>query len=106
MKPSNGTYTHQGEKLCLVILKYIHQYRGYDLDRRTQACKNERMHINRCAVVETMSRTIKNQRIDSPESRLEGNGLEVFTLFCSNLLKAFKIQNNLIIRQYYVQAYF
>ena len=26
-----------------------------------------------------------NQRTDSPESRLEGNGLEVFTLFCSNL---------------------
>ena len=35
-----------------------------------------------------------NQRTDSPESRLKGNGLEVFTLFCSNLLKAFKIQNN------------
>ena len=48
----------------------------------------------------------KNQRTDSPESRLEGNGLEVFTLFCSNLLKAFKIQNNLTIRQYYMQAYF
>ena len=47
-----------------------------------------------------------NQRTDSPESRLEGNGLEVFTLFCSNLLKAFKIQNNLTIRQYYMQAYF
>ena len=39
-------------------------------------------------------------------ARLEGNGLEVFTLFCSNLLKAFKIQNNLTIRQYYMQAYF
>ena len=26
----------------------------------------------------------RNQRTDSPESRLEGNGLEVFTLFCSN----------------------
>ena len=48
----------------------------------------------------------KNQKTDSPESRLVGNGLEVFTLFCSNLLKAFKIQNNLIIRQYYMQAYF
>ena len=48
----------------------------------------------------------KNQRTNSPESRLEGNGLEVFTLFCSNLLKAFKIQNNLTIRQYYMQAYF
>ena len=48
----------------------------------------------------------QNQRTDSPESRLEGNGLEVFTLFCSNILKAFKIQNNLIIRQYYMQAYF
>ena len=48
----------------------------------------------------------RNQRTDSPESRLEGNGLEVFTLFCSNLLKAFKIQNNLTIRQYYMQAYF
>ena len=49
---------------------------------------------------------VLNQRTDSPESRLEGNGLEVFTLFCSNLLKAFKIQNNLTIRQYYMQAYF
>ena len=49
---------------------------------------------------------INNQRTDSPESRLEGNGLEVFTLFCSNLSKAFKIQNNLTIRQYYMQAYF
>ena len=49
---------------------------------------------------------INNQRTDSPESRLEGNGLEVFTHFCSNLLKAFKIQNNLTIRQYYMQAYF
>ena len=48
----------------------------------------------------------KNQRTDSPESRLEGNGLEVFTLFCSNLSKAFKIQNNLTTRQYYMQAYF
>ena len=47
---------------------------------------------------------IHNQRTDSPESRLEGNGSEVFTLFCSNLLKAFKIQNNLTIRQYYMQA--
>ena len=47
-----------------------------------------------------------NQRTDSPESRLVGNGLEVFTFFCSNLLKAFKIQNNLTIRQYYMQAYF
>ena len=47
-----------------------------------------------------------NQRTDSPESRLECNGLEVFTLFLSNLLKAFKIQNNLTIRQYYMQAYF
>ena len=47
-----------------------------------------------------------NQRTDSPESHLEGNGLEVFTIFCSNLLKAFKIQNNLTIRQYYMQAYF
>ena len=47
-----------------------------------------------------------DQRTNSPESRLEGNGLEVFTLFCSNLLKAFKIQNNLTIRQYYMQAYF
>ena len=46
------------------------------------------------------------QRTDSPESRLEGNGLEVFTLFWSNLLKAFKIQNNLTIRQYYMQEYF
>ena len=41
-----------------------------------------------------------NQRTDSPESCLEANGLKVFTLFCSNLLKAFKIQNNLTIRQY------
>ena len=49
---------------------------------------------------------INNQRTDSPESRLGDNGLEVFTLFCSNLLKAFKIQNNLTIRQYYMQAYF
>ena len=48
----------------------------------------------------------ENQRTDSPESRLEGNGLEVFTLFCSNLLKAFKIQNNLTIGQYYMQACF
>ena len=47
-----------------------------------------------------------NQRTDSPESRLEGNWLEVLTLFCSNLLKALKIQNNLTIRQYYMQAYF
>ena len=47
-----------------------------------------------------------NQRTDSPESCLEGNWLEVFTLFCSNLLNAFKIQNNLTIRQYYMQAYF
>ena len=50
--------------------------------------------------------TNNNQRTDSPESRLEGNWLEVFTLFCSNLLKAFKIQNNLTIKQYYMQAYF
>ena len=49
---------------------------------------------------------VLNQRTDSPESRLEGNGLEVFTLFCSKLLEAFKIQNNLTIRQYYMQAYF
>ena len=47
-----------------------------------------------------------NQRTDSPESRLEYNGLEVFNLFCSNLFKAFKIQNNLNRRQYYMQAYF
>ena len=47
-----------------------------------------------------------NQRTDSPESRLEGNGLEVFIPFLSNLLKAFKIQNNLTIRQYYMQKYF
>ena len=50
--------------------------------------------------------TIPNQRTDSPESRLEGNGLGVFTFFCSNLLKVFKIQNNLSIRQYYMQEYF
>ena len=49
---------------------------------------------------------ISNQRTDSPESRLEGNGLEVFIPFLSNLLKAFKIQNNLTIRQYYMQKYF
>ena len=47
-----------------------------------------------------------HQRTDSPKSRLEGNGLEVFTLFWSNLLKAFKIQNNLTITQYYMQEYF
>ena len=56
--------------------------------------------------VEPHSVHTKSQRTDSPESRLEGNGLEVFTHFCSNLLKAFKIQNNLTIRQYYMQAYF
>ena len=56
--------------------------------------------------MEAFLKTVRNQRTDSPESRLEGNGLEVFTLFCSNLLKAFKIQNNLTIRQYYMQAYF
>ena len=54
-------------------------------------------------VLETTVGKGKNQRTDSPESRLEGNGLEVFTLFCSNLLKEFKIQNNLTIRQYYMQ---
>ena len=52
------------------------------------------------------ARGIFNQRTDSTESRLVGNGLEVFTLFCSNLLKAFKIQNNLTIQQYYMQSYF
>ena len=57
-------------------------------------------------LVERKYLTKGNQRTDSPESRLEGNGFEVFTLFCSNLLKAFKIQNNLTIRQYYMQAYF
>ena len=52
------------------------------------------------------SHNISNQRTDSPESRLEGNGLEVFIPFLSNLLKVFKIQNNLTIRQYYMQKYF
>ena len=50
--------------------------------------------------------TTTNQRTDSPESRLEGNGLEVFIPFLSNLLKAFKIQNKLTMRQYYMQKYF
>ena len=64
-------------------------------------------HVLRTYQCRVLHENIKNyQRTDSPESRLEGNGLEVFTLFCSNLLKAFKIQNNLTIRQYHMQAYF